>query len=803
MEDREAILLSALLHDIGKFGQRAGQKLTPADRLIEPDCCPLWKGKYTHTHVLHSGKWVREKLGESYSQVEILCLYHHAPEACQWSGLAKILSLADRLSSGEREPLPEEECTGKVIQTPLTNLFTKLWGKKGKLQDLSMLPLAPDLAPWFVTGPVQTNYITLWEGFNQDVARLDKASSFDFLFHQLISLLEKYTFFMPSAAYRDQPDISLYHHLKTTAALAVCLYDLEASEEDVDNLLMALKPGIVHKAPLDRPDFILLAADISGIQDFIYSITSEHALKGLKGRSLYLELLGQAVARQLLGGIRLPLTNLLFIGGGHFYLLLPNTDRVTTTIEKWQQWANEVLVKAHNGRLALVLHREQLTYRHFLRSKPGAEKYSLPDFADVWRKAGAGLARAKRRKFDTFWARPEITTDILGPFEATGEEAACPVCGEESLSGPGELCLLCQSFAALASRAAAARYLEINCFQPQSLLSHVSSYEEIFQALGVRFRFWDGNAPPQPEQSLILNNTDINTSKGPCRGFAFLAHHVPRRNDATVKTLEDLAYSAGGIKKWALLRADVDDLGKVFTEGLGSEDRTLSRLSTLSSLLSLFFSAHVEVIVKDSRYQNSVYLVYAGGDDLCLLAPWSILPDLACRLCQDFSNWTHGCLTLSAGLYLAPRDKFPVYRAAGGAGDLLAFAKQSGKNALGIFDQAVTWEEMQTLATIKDQLIRLIDQHQVPRSLFTLLMASWSQHRTTLKAKDEGKLSMYQVWRLLYGLRRLIERLSRDQKMAAIKELSDLEKTLVINYELRPHTDIAVRWADFLTRKEE
>jgi CRISPR-associated protein Csm1 len=133
----------------------------------------------------------------------------------------------------------------------------------------------------------------LWAEFNQDAKALLPAAGFDLLFHQLLALLEKYTLFIPSAAYRERPDIPLFHHLKATAALAACLYDLSKEEQELDGLLTELKPGQKKTPALDTADFLLVAADISGIQDFIYSITSDKALKGLKGRSLFLELLAR------------------------------------------------------------------------------------------------------------------------------------------------------------------------------------------------------------------------------------------------------------------------------------------------------------------------------------------------------------------------------------------------------------------------------------------------------------------------------------------------------------------------------
>ncbi|MBU4448867.1 MAG: type III-A CRISPR-associated protein Cas10/Csm1, partial [Proteobacteria bacterium] len=541
------------------------------------------------------------------------CYPHHAPEACTWSRLAKIVTLADRLSSGERESLPEDSSQKKVVETPLTCLSTKLAGTNGALEDFPMLALEPDLKHWFSPGPHRTTYPSLWEAFNHEVAKLDKGVAFDLILQQLMSLLEKYTLFMPAAAYRDRPDISLYHHLKATAALAGCLYDLEISESLLEELLSALKGSAKHQPTLERGDFLLVAADVSGIQDFIYSVTSEKALRGLKGRSLYLELVCQAVAWQILANLELPLANLLFLGGGHFYLLLPNSQKVKEVVQLWQDRANTVLVGAHGGRLALVLHEEPVTYRNLLRAPAGQEK-AWVSFAEVWRQAAAGLAREKRRKFASYWGDPQSVVEILGPMPATGEEFACPICSEELLLGPEGICEACTGFADLARKVAAARFMEFSRFDPQPLTLPFTSYEQVFQAMGVGFKF-NSDDPPRPERALVLNQTDIFTPKGPCMGFTFMAHHVPRRGDGSVKTLEDLAQIATGIKKWGVLRADVDNLGLVFTEGLGPEDRTLSRLSTLSSLVSLFFSAYVQNLIQ-REYGESVYLVYAGGDDL-------------------------------------------------------------------------------------------------------------------------------------------------------------------------------------------
>ena len=63
---------------------------------------------------------------------------------------------------------------------------------------------------------------------------------------------------------------------------------------------------------------------------------------------------------------------------------------------------------------------------------------------------------------------------------------------------------------------------------------------------------------------------------------------------------------------------------------------------------------------------------------------------------------------------------------------------------------------------------------------------------------------MERIWRLLYGLKRLIGRVfSEFSEKEEWEKLEGLRETFITNNSLRPHLNIAVRWAEYLTRKEE
>ena len=79
------------------------------------------------------------------------------------------------------------------------------------------------------------------------------------------------TYIPSSTAKSELADISLYDHVKLTAAIAACIYDYLNEK------------GLSYKAALfeheksfyDEKAFILYSMDVSGIQNFIYTIASK------------------------------------------------------------------------------------------------------------------------------------------------------------------------------------------------------------------------------------------------------------------------------------------------------------------------------------------------------------------------------------------------------------------------------------------------------------------------------------------------------------------------------------------------
>ena len=120
--------------------------------------------------------------------------------------------------------------------------------------------------------------------------------------------------------------------------MASCVEQYLQSQNETDYMELLFKNA---KTSYDKEMFLLYSMDISGIQSFIYSISDKGALKGLRARSFYLEIMMEHVIDELLERLSLSRANLIYTGGGHCYILLPNTDEVLQILENMKKEVNQ------------------------------------------------------------------------------------------------------------------------------------------------------------------------------------------------------------------------------------------------------------------------------------------------------------------------------------------------------------------------------------------------------------------------------------------------------------------------------
>ncbi|MBR3258674.1 MAG: HD domain-containing protein, partial [Eggerthellaceae bacterium] len=112
----------------------------------------------------------------------------------------------------------------------------------------------------------------------------------------LLCALEELCASIPSSTDAEHLiDVSLFDHAKTTAAISACIFRYleETGEPNYRKVLF----GDGDSAAARKEDmFLLCAYDLSGIQSFIYNISGNGALKQLRARSWYLEMLLEHIA---------------------------------------------------------------------------------------------------------------------------------------------------------------------------------------------------------------------------------------------------------------------------------------------------------------------------------------------------------------------------------------------------------------------------------------------------------------------------------------------------------------------------
>lgn len=379
------VALAAMLHDIGKFAERA--RLDENTEYYRQDDCPNWNGRATHIHAAYTGvgfaalepllpkkddlmdvPFGRPHSSRADDSLVNAAARHHRPDtALQW-----IIATADRLASGfERQTFSEYNQKGEAnnhYQIRQLSLFEGLrLESKQAQQDEWVQPLKP-LAPESLfpqrknqatpanKALAQAEYLQLWQQFVAAVADIPLAhrQSLPMWLDHFDSAYQCFTHAIPSAtAFNTRPDVSLYDHSKAVAALAVALWRWhEAQQEDEAKTVARLRllwDGLRARTAeaeqeLNTEKFLLVQGDFAGIQDFIFaegSQTQKQAAKLLRGRSFQVSLLCELAALAVLEQLGLPSTSQIINAAGKFLIVAPNTEHTKQQLAEVQATLNE------------------------------------------------------------------------------------------------------------------------------------------------------------------------------------------------------------------------------------------------------------------------------------------------------------------------------------------------------------------------------------------------------------------------------------------------------------------------------
>ncbi|GAB4467967.1 MAG: type III-A CRISPR-associated protein Cas10/Csm1 [Anaerolineales bacterium] len=795
--------LAGLLHDVGKVEQRAKDDPWNPPQDVTDSGQPV--------HAAWSIR-VAQLLPKAYQAAALAGGYHHQPEKspAQNRFISKLVALADKLSAGERSDLPAEYKT-KSPPVQVVSIFDRLSFDGHKRTAEHYLPLAPlslDVIGKYIESdkkpdPKARDHYDKLRLKLETALKQDSADAETYLENALAAMCE-FAWCVPSAFYHSIPDISLYDHSRMTAALAACL--VERKPEEIDAWLGAVqrafskKPEAGDDTLLNQEAALLVGGDISGVQDFIYTISSKGAAKMLRGRSFYLQLLTEAVLRFVLRRLGLPYASVIYSGGGHFYLLAPLSAQ--EKLPEIQAEVGKILYRQHGTQLYLVLGAATIPAKGF-----GAGKLQ-----EYWQKMQNQLTIAKNRRY------AEMGKDLFEVFalpEYGGNpDDACTVCGDDSRGasnwdeweGQSKICPLCRSFAeTLGKDLPDTRFLALTFGEPQPSEQKAKTALDILGLFGMKVQFLKdagGKVEAAPGERIVLWALDDpeddqwpQTVTPVPRWLRYTANRVPPM------TFDGLQKKSGsGFERLGVLRMDVDNLGSLFKDGLG-EAFSLSRMAALSSQISLFFEGWLKRIVEAQDWQNLVYTVYSGGDDLFLLAPWDKTPALAQKIVDDFAAYTnHPGLHISGGMAFID-GKYPIYQAAEDAEEAEKLAKDNGRNSFAFLGKAWKWNEFHTLSERKDELVKLVSGESAgerggPKSILQTLRALAQMEEET--RKETGR-SVWGRWKWMgaYHLARMEERYKNNAGLKA--KIAALREKLGV-FEQIEAWGKAARWAQLETR---
>lgn len=252
-------------------------------------------------------------------------------------------------------------------------------------------------------------------------------------------------------------------------------------------------------------------------------------------------------------------------------------------------------------------------------------------------------------------------------------------------------------------------------------------------------------------------------------GETFSAGDVMTFGHIGAEALEEVEGRILGRDLLGIIKADVDRLGAIFAEGLGA-DRSPARIAQLSRLMDGYFSERLPWML-ESKFP-SIYTVYAGGDDLLLVAPWRFALPFALKLREDFAAFAgqNPNQTLSAGIAFV-HPKQPLALAVEEAEDALSAAKAAGRNRCGVFGRTPPWDRLQHTLALSARLTDHVRAGHLPPTFLHRMV--WFAARRARAEEGEARAADWNAkWR--YHEARFLHRATEEARDGLQQLLSEL-----------------------------
>ena len=767
MQDRQIkLVIGSLLHDIGKVVYRSGDN---------------------RQHSASGSDFLKETCSELDADILQCVRYHHAANlrnaAIDKDALAYITYFSDNVAAAMDRRESEEAEEGFDRTVPLASVFNILNGNHGKAHYKQQM-----LSPGGNINYPTNEACAMDESFYRQVIDRIKDNLRGIVIaeeyvNSLLSVLEATTSYIPSStSKRELADISLFDHVKMTAAVAECCFQYMESQNITDYEEYLYKDR--GKTLWSQPMFLLYSMDISGIQSFIYTIGSEGALRGLRARSFYLELIMEHIVDELLVKLELSRSCLIYTGGGHCYMLLPNTEHVIETVTKQRQLVNNWFME-HFDTALYIADGYVACNANNLKNEPKGS------YSELFRTVSKHISEKKSHRY--------TASEIIALNHRHREgKKECKVCRRSADLNSAGRCSICAALEKLSGSV---------LYQDYFIIMMEADTEECLPLPGEKY-LCAGNE--QRLRNLMERDSYVRSYTV---NELYTGKHVTTKlwvgKYTTGETFAEFAKKAAGIERLAVLRADVDNLGNTFVNGFkdtgNGQYATLSRTAALSRQLSLFFKLYLNTILKNGEShvlsaggERQMCIVYAGGDDVFFVGAWNDVIDSFIDVKKALEKFTEGTLTISGGVGIYD-SSFPINRMAQEVADLEDYAKElEGKNAVTLFDENGRYD----WNTFVDQVLK--EKYAVINQYMTMTQNRGKAFLYHILELLRGEESGFNRARFVYYLSRMEPDEKDDQEeFAAYKEFSAKMYQWSMSEEERRQTVSAIYLYVYMKREKK
>lgn len=645
----------SLLHDIGKAVQRA-ENVRKKHQIVGADLLEKFDANREITRSLR---------------------YHHSDymsSSLPKDSLSYITYIADNIASGtDRRSENDEKGWKWNSKTPLQDIFNR-FGNEPSKRYIAPSELRPNVVDKILPSKVMHDY-TPGE-YSRGVSYFEEGlSAIEFTEEyapSVLNLVEATMSFMPSSTNMlEVADISLYDHMKLTAAYACSILQY-AGEKGIDDYEKTFKNGA--NSFYKKQAFMLIGFRLEGVQDFIYTITSKGAHKQLRSRAFYVEMMSQWFVDSFLKKSGLTRANVLYSDTEHGYIIVGNTNDNRNIIVEAQKEFNEFLLENFGVKLYMAVGTAGFSASQVMMEN------SSDEYTNIFREIDFILDKNSKNRYQA--------SEILKLNKAGKKDGReCAVCHSTGNMVDGQnKCELCEKLENFSTNIQKQEFFVVND---------------------------DSNGLPVSKNAYLSTVTEDEVKKGEVQGRIYAKNRLDTghmqethiwvgdysmTNDynsyAKRKWTKDENGNSIGIKRLGALMIDVDDLYAGFLSGFKIQGEgkytTMSRYATLSRRLQSFFKLYLNNFAEDKELS----IIYSEGDDVFAIGAWDDILDFAQDVYDYFKKWTDGKMTFSAGVALV-ESKTPINVIARETKALLDKAKLSGKDRITLFseDNVFTFSE--------------------------------------------------------------------------------------------------------------